>query len=256
VRVIDFVESIKPEVVVMENVPNLAANHRFQSALRRLRNLDYGVRCAVIDAADFGVPQRRRRLILVALRGVSDQAVPALTKEAPSRRVSVRQAFSRLRTVTAKDPLHRPRTDYPELVAQRIAAIPADGGSRSSLPPELRLECHKRLATDSHASGNVYGRMKWDEVAPTLTTRCTTPACGRYLHPQENRAITLREAAVLQTFPIDYRFEGGVMAVQAQIGNAVPPTLAREIAMIVLRWLGHGERSQPTAALRVARRHC
>jgi DNA (cytosine-5)-methyltransferase 1 len=75
--------------------------------------------------------------------------------------------------------------------------------------------------------------MTLDEVAPTLTTRCVTPACGRYVHPWENRPITLREAAVLQTFPVDYRFEGGTMAIQAQIGNAVPPRLAEAIAVLV-----------------------
>jgi hypothetical protein len=75
--------------------------------------------------------------------------------------------------------------------------------------------------------------MRYDEVAPTLTTRCTTPACGRFLHPRANRPITLREAACLQTFPLNYEFEGGTMAIQAQIGNAVPPKLARAIARVV-----------------------
>jgi DNA (cytosine-5)-methyltransferase 1 len=178
---------------------------------------------------------------------VTDQAVPALGEHATGRRVTVREAFEQLTTITEEDPLHRPRTDYPQLIARRIGAIPADGGSRSSLPPQLQLKCHKKLTIDKHGSGNVYGRMRWDEVAPTLTTRCTTPACGRYLHPRENRAITLREAAVLQTFPTDYRFYGGVMAVQAQIGNAVPPALAREIAAIVLRGLRRQDRLSPAS---------
>ena len=82
--------------------------------------------------------------------------------------------------------------------------------------------------------------MRWDSVAPTLTTRCVTPSCGRFLHPEEDRAITLREAACLQTFPTDYRFEGGTMAVQAQVGNAVPPRLARAIALVVLDALEAG----------------
>ena len=76
--------------------------------------------------------------------------------------------------------------------------------------------------------------MKYDDVAPTLTTRCVTPACGRFLHPRANRAITLREAAALQTFPLRYVFKGGTMAVQSQIGNAVPPRLSRAIALVVL----------------------
>jgi len=238
-RVVDFVEVLKPRAVVMENVPLLAAQRRFLTTVRRVRKLGYGVRHAIVDAADFGVPQRRRRLVLIALRGVRDEAVPLLTSDHPlvapfASRQTVRDAFATLKAIPADDRLHRPRTNYPELVARRIAAIPPDGGSRYTLPADLQLKCHKKLVkTDGHGSGNVYGRMKWDDVAPTLTTRCTTPACGRYLHPEKNRAITLREAAILQAFPADYHFEGGVMSIQAQIGNAVPPLLARAVALIV-----------------------
>lgn len=106
-----------------------------------------------------------------------------------------------------------------------------NGGGRSSLTGDLRLKCHKKLGT--RGAGSSYGRMKYDDVAPTLTTRCVTPACGRFLHPRADRAITLREAACLQTFPLGYVFKGGTMAVQAQIGNAVPPRLARAIGILV-----------------------
>jgi DNA (cytosine-5)-methyltransferase 1 len=222
----------------MENVPLLATHTRFLRTVRRLRKLGYGVRYDIVDAASFGVPQRRKRLALIAIKGLADAEVPALTVEHPSlaefaQRQTVRQAFATPVDSSVPDDLNAPRLVYPEIVARRIAAIPPDGGSRSALPIELQLACHKRLV--QRGSGNVYGRMRWDDVAPTLTTRCTTPACGRYLHPEENRAITLREASILQSFPPAYIFKGGTMAIQAQIGNAVPPRLAQAIATLVLQ---------------------
>jgi DNA (cytosine-5)-methyltransferase 1 len=232
------VEEFQPAAVVMENVPMLAVQRRFIRTVGRLRRLGYGVWFDVVDAASFGVPQRRRRLALIAIRGLADAEVPTLTIDHPSltqfaQRKTVRQAFAVLSVPHTVDELHTPRFGYPEIVARRIAAIPVDGGSRTDLPAELQLECHKRLLKSG--AGNVYGRMRWDDVAPTLTTRCTTPACGRYLHPEENRAITLREASVLQSFPPDYVFKGGSMAIQAQIGNAVPPLLAQAMATLVVQ---------------------
>lgn len=235
-RVISFVDALAPRCVVMENVPQLATQRRFKLLVGRLRRRKYGVWFGIVNAAQFGVPQTRRRLVLIALHGMKDAAVPVLSpdhavlRHRVARR-TIRQAFrgiSKLR----RDVLNRSRR-YPALVAQRIAAIPRDGGSRSSLPRRLQLDCHKRNV-DKTACGNVYGRMRWDDVAPTLTTRCTTPACGRFLHPEKNRAITLREAACLQTFPRRYIFRGGNLSRQAQIGNAVPPKLARAIGLLIV----------------------
>ncbi len=236
-RVAHFVEAILPRAVVMENVPRLARDRRFRLLLGRLRRRGYGVWSGVVDAADFGVPQRRRRLVMIALRGKSDAEVPVLVPgdarlKAFTERRTVRDVLRQVRAVTATDPLARPRTDYPMMVAKRIAAIPPNGGSRSSLGKHLELKCHSKLEKGGAASA--YGRMSYDDVAPTLTTRCVTPACGRFLHPRANRAITLREAACLQTFPLDYTFHGGTIAVQSQIGNAVPPRLAHAIATVVL----------------------
>lgn len=238
-RIADFAETLAPRAVVMENVPPLLKDPRFLRLVKRLRIIGYGVRFEVLDAAEFGVPQRRRRLVMIAIRGVTDEAVPMLDSKNPhlSRfcvNRTVRDAFRSLRLKSRNDTLSQPRRNLPTIVAQRIAAIPRNGGSRASLPETLKLHCHKALYGIRHTeAGNVYGRMILDEVAPTLTTRCVTPACGRYVHPCENRPITLREAAVLQTFPVNYRFEGGTMAIQAQIGNAVPPRLAEAIAVLV-----------------------
>lgn len=240
-RVVAFAAELRPRCVVMENVPQLTKHARFRRVVAALRALGYGVRYAIVNAADFGVPQSRRRLVLIALRGVADADVPELSAAHPVlrrrvRRRTVRQTLAPL-GVRPRDPLHRQRVDYPDIVARRIAAIPADGGSRSSLGGKLRLKCHAALGSDKIACTNIYGRMRWDDVAPTLTTRCTTPACGRFLHPNKPRAITVREAACLQSFPKSYRFEGGSMALQAQVGNAVPPKLARAIALVVAQAL-------------------
>jgi DNA (cytosine-5)-methyltransferase 1 len=241
-RVGEFVAVLRPRAVVMENVPPLVGELRFRRFVARLRRIGYGVWFDIVDAANFGVPQRRRRLVMIALREWRDEDVPVLSPDHPllralAKRQTVAQTL-RLVELEAKpdDPLAKPKTDHPPLIAKRIAAIPRDGGSRGSLPDDLGLACHKAMRQT--AAANVYGRMKLDDVAPTLTTRCTTPACGRFLHPLENRAITLREAACLQTFPVDYVFKGGRMSIERQIGNAVPPRLAEVIAILVADALG------------------
>lgn len=235
-KVLDFVAVTRPLAVVFENVPQLAKDARFLKFVTRLRALGYGVHFEFYDAADFGVPQRRRRLVLIAIGGLSDTEVTRLaqelqTAEAESARITVRQVFSAIGPIDNGDPLHVSRA-YPGNVLERIRAIPKDGGGRHDLPDELWLQCHRTLG---RRATSTYGRMRWDDVAPTLTTRCTSPSCGRFLHPQEDRAITLREAAALQTFPIQdgdqpsYQFVGGRMSIEAQIGNAVPVRFAEVI---------------------------
>jgi DNA (cytosine-5)-methyltransferase 1 len=200
-RVVDFVEKLRPRTLALENVPYLARNWRFAFLLDAIRHLGYGVWHGVANAADFGVPQRRKRLVLLAIYGIQDYEIPPLIAEPVDpntfRKATVREAFVKLPELDSGDELHVSRT-YPPKVFERIQAIPKDGGSRKDLPPHLQLPCHEQLGS---GSGSVYGRMRWDDVAPTLTTRCTSPSCGRFLHPEEDRAITLREAAALQTFP-------------------------------------------------------
>lgn len=246
-RIADFVEVLKPRAVVMENVPGLRDDRRFALLRGRLRRMGYGIWSEIVDAASFGVPQRRRRLVLIALRDKGDEAVPRLDRGHAALRCSrrnstVREVLRLVRKHCKGDPLARGRTEYPVIVAQRIAAIPTNGGGRSSLGPELELACHAKLKLGG--AGSAYGRMKYDAVAPTLTTRCVTPACGRFLHPRAKRPISLREAACLQTFPVRYAFMGGTMSMQAQIGNAVPPRLAKAIALIVASALAPSTRKK------------
>ncbi len=223
-----FVAAFQPKFVMMENVPGLAAYHRFQTFVRSLRRSGYHVIVEVLDASAFGVPQRRKRLVLLASR----VAAPVFASPSPVVR-TVRQAIGGMpQAGTSGDPLH----DIPERRAERvrilIEMIPKDGGSRDNLPVSMQLGCHRR--TDGFH--DIYGRMAWDAVAPTITSGCINPSKGRFLHPAENRTITLREAAILQGFPRNYLFDSslGKEALALMIGNALPPPFitahAREIA--------------------------
>jgi len=217
-----------PKHVMLENVPGLFRNNRMARFLATLEAKGYQTTADVLDVAKYGVPQRRRRLIVLA-----------------SRLSRVNFAQSDRRTKTVRDAIgHMPSPgntgdaihDIPEnrspLVRARIRKIPADGGSRASLPPNLRLKCHER----SDGFKDVYGRMSWDEPAPTITTGCFNPSKGRYLHPVEHRAITMREAALLQSFPQSYLFpvDLGKVKLATMIGNALPPQFIKKHAKKLL----------------------
>lgn len=223
-----FTSVLRPRILLMENVVGLERDQRFSRLVRQLRGAGYGVAWYRVNAADFGVPQRRRRLITVAIRGVSSREFPAeLHATGAADPPSVSQAFAALRiALPDNDALHMHRDVQPKTLA-RIRSMPP-GGGRLDLPKHLRLECHRELK--SHAT-SIYGRMNPDEPSPTLTTRCTSPSCGRFVHPTEDRPITLREAAWLQTFPVGYEFVGNYGSVERQIGNAVPVEMARQITL-------------------------
>jgi DNA (cytosine-5)-methyltransferase 1 len=212
-----FVEALRPKAIMMENVPRLALNARFKRFCTRLQELGYTGQHDILDAADYGVPQRRNRLIYVA--GFKKR-IP-FAAPMPNGK-TVRQAISNLKSAGGSgDSLHdMPEHRSPE-VQKRISDIPKDGGSRSSLAPERQLDCHKSF----DGFKDVYGRMAWDRVAPTITTGCFNPSKGRFLHPIEDRAITIREAALLQGFRKGYRFrtKHGKIALALMIGNALPP---------------------------------
>ena len=228
-----FARVLRPRLIFFENVPGLTGE-RFSAILEKLHsNLRM---CGYtltephdIDAADYGVPQRRHRCVMLARRKAEPPALPlALTP--PGNRVTVRTAFSGLRRLQSgeahpRDTLHFSRNHLP-IAIERLQCIPKDGGSRSALPKRLRLSCH----VDNRAYSDVYGRMAWSDVAPTLTTGCTDVTRGRFAHPEDNRAITLREAARLQTFPDAYRFWGNASQIATQIGNAVPVRLIEALA--------------------------
>jgi len=243
VRVGALVAELGPKALILENVSGLRRDERSSRLKHLLRSLGYGVNSWVIDATQLCVPQRRTRFVLIAVLGLTDDEVSDprsnyRCSDWPRHPHTVRDVLEALRPLSRRDALHSARR-LPPAVLERVRAIPHDGGSRQSLPEHLQLGCHKRLGDRGARSS--YGRMAWDEPAPTITTRCTTPACGRFLHPEEDRPITLREAAAFQTFPPDFRWEGGVMAVARHIGNAVPVRLGHLLAVHTIRLIGLAE---------------
>jgi DNA (cytosine-5)-methyltransferase 1 len=229
--VLRFVAALKPRSILFENVPGLLGDWRFAKLRRELKRRGYLVRYSIEDAACYGVPQRRKRLLLLAT-----QRPLILTKIPGFRQKTVRDAIWPLPPVgKSGDALH----DYKEKRSKRIVniikRIPKNGGSRRDLARGLQLRCHKR----TQGFFDVYGRMAWDDVAPTITSGCINPSKGRFLHPEQNRAITLREAALLQSFPIDYKFSltKGRFAVAEMIGNALPPALVEVHATILRKHL-------------------
>lgn len=226
---VKFAAELKPSLILFENVSGLAGpgSHELLNELRTgLEAHDYLLGLPRrIDAADLGVPQRRVRCVMIAAR---TKAALSEFQQAnfSAPRSTVREAIADLPALASgercnRDPLHFAR-DHRPIVIQRLEHIPHDGGSRADLPKHLQLRCHEGRAT---SYSDVYGRMCWDQVAPTLTTGCTDVTRGRFAHPDQDRAISLREAALLQTFPKKYRFHGNASEVARQIGNAVPVTM-------------------------------
>lgn len=212
-----LINEMKPKVIMLENVPNLSKYSRYIDFKEKIQKLGYDITEQILNVADFGVPQRRKRLVVLASRIGKD--FPLIVKRS---RKTVRDTIGHLTFDTAQhDPLHTLSEMRSERIRQLINAIPKDGGSRMSLSPALTLKCHE----NRDGFYDVYGRMRWDDVAPTITGGCINPSKGRFLHPEENRAITLREAALLQSFPPNYVFSlrKGKHAAAEMIGNALPP---------------------------------
>jgi DNA (cytosine-5)-methyltransferase 1 len=218
-----------PKSVMLENVPALFHDVRLRRFIALLTDLGYEAYADILDVSNFGVPQRRRRLIVLASRVSQVRFARALT-----RPKTVRDAIGALPAAgQSGDDLHDLPETRSQTVRERIRQIPIDGGSRSSLSRELQLRCHDRV----DGFNDVYGRMAWDQPAPTITTGCFNPSKGRFLHPVEHRNITIREASLLQTFPRQYRFpvEFGKVKLATMIGNALPPQFIKRHTRELLR---------------------
>ena len=229
-----LVRALRPRAVLMENVPGVASVPGF-SSLRRfletLRDCGYEPGHGVLNARDFGVPQYRRRYVLLAVR----EAPIPLPSPALSGECTVRDAIGHFPKLEAGEahpliPNHRAAGLSP-LNLKRIRATPSDGGDRRDWPRRLALSCHQRPGV---GFSDVYGRMWWDRAAPTLTCQCASLGSGRFGHPEQHRAISLREAAALQSFPDDYEFFGTANRVARWIGNAVPVSLAEALGTALL----------------------
>ena len=232
---IPFVRTLRPKLVFFENVPGLGRQPIFNRLADELTQMGYLLsEPTKIDAAELGVPQRRQRMVLVGAQ--SEKLLQQAIAIASLPKRTVHDAIGNLPTPSVRgessiaDSLHFSRT-HASITLKRLKFIPKDGGSRDSLPERLQLTCHKGKNKNSFPDS--YGRMKWDDVAPTLTTGCNDLTKGRYAHPEQDRAITLREAARLQSFPDKYIFRGNSSQIATQIGNAVPPQMMAEIARIL-----------------------
>ncbi len=245
-----FVESLRPQFLFVENVPGLGQNPNIlDKFVGNLKELGYKTSVpTIVDAVNYGVPQFRKRFILLGTVLDRELRIPKPTHASPEEAtrlgkeqwLTVKDAFVGLQDlnsgeVSETDPLHKARK-HTLLSLERLRHIPHNGGSRDSLPIELRLVCHRNGRNVGYH--DVYGRMDFDRPSPTLTTGCTNFTKGRFAHPTSDRAITPREAARLQTFPDSYRFYGSYEQISAQIGNAVPVKLAEVFARYFSELLG------------------
>lgn len=237
-----LVEEAMPDYISMENVPELVRESIFTDFVATLERLGYAVAYSVVKAEEYGVPQRRRRLLLLASKEGAISLIGPTNDE--ENAVTVRQAIGELPAVRAGgvcqgDPLQT-ASILTDINLKRIQASKPNGTWRD-WPEELRLDCHKRDSGKTYPS--VYGRMAWDETAPTITTQFYCYGTGRFGHPQQDRALTLREGAVLQSFPADYKFvqEGKKIsrkAIARHIGNAVPPKLGEAVGRSIMAACG------------------
>lgn len=230
----------RPEIIVMENVPEIVTGRfraYFQEAAKALKHAGYNLTIDLIDMSLYGVPQRRKRaVVLGSLESTLKLPQPIFPRDDA---ITVRQAISHLHPIDAGgtdpyDPMHR-APHHTEQILQRIRKTPADGGDRRAIPLEEQLRCHSAVDNgDTPGFTDVYGRLRWDAPSVTITAKSSTPSCGRFLHPEQHRNISVREAAILQGFPQSYMFKGNFVHMYRQIGEAVPPVFARCLAWQIL----------------------
>lgn len=231
-----LVEEVKPQIVSMENVPELVKEQVFMDFINILEEQNYNITYKIVNAADYGIPQRRKRLLLLA----SSEKQIKLIEPTHKKAVTVREAIAGLSQVGAGEPNNTDKLHVASSLSkknlERIRhSIP--GGTWKNWPEELILNCHRKKSGQSYSS--VYGRMSWDDVAPTITTQFIGYGTGRFGHPEQDRALTLREGAMLQTFPVDYSFapEGEKVVLKniaRHIGNAVPPRLGEIVGLSII----------------------
>ena len=233
-----FVGKLSPGLVTMENVPQLVIQNVFDEFVSNLEANGYTVKPKVVNCAEYGVPQRRNRLVLLASKLGSVSLLSP--QQFGSEPITVKGAIGDLppletRTSHPKDPLHK-CSALSEINMRRIKASKL-GGTWYDWPMDLVADCHKKLSGKTYRS--VYGRMTWEDPAPTMTTQFSGFGNGRFGYPEQNRAISLREGAILQSFPPNYQFtrpgeQVCRISVGRLIGNAAPVTLGEVIGTSLL----------------------
>jgi DNA (cytosine-5)-methyltransferase 1 len=232
-----IINETKPDIISMENVPNLLNFKKapvFEEFIKNLKTQGYNISHQIINCPDYGIPQKRKRLVLLASKFGDIELIPKTHD--PQNYVTVKDAIGNLPKIKdgqsdKNDPLHLARK-LSLINKKRIIKTPY-GGSWKDWPKDLILKCHKKRSGKTYSS--VYGRMIWEEPSPTITTHCVGYGNGRFGHPEQDRAISLREAAILQTFPIEYKFyensaKFSSVRIAKQLGNAVPVRLGEIIA--------------------------
>jgi DNA (cytosine-5)-methyltransferase 1 len=237
-----FVTRFLPDYVLVENVPGLQTKMGdegpFKEFVTLLSELGYAYEARVVRSQDYGVPQRRARLVLIASRhGAIDLPPPThgLNATPPQPYANAWDAIRHLPPLEAGERhetvFNHVSAALSELNLKRIRATP-EGGDRRNWPSNLLLECHKRVdarGTGANVHMDVYGRIRKDQPASGLTTRCISLSNGRFGHPEQDRALSVREAAYLQTFEHDFVFVGTANSTARQVGNAVPVLMAQRI---------------------------
>lgn len=235
-----LIEETHPTIVSMENVPQIRETEVYHSFLRILEDNGYNIDARVVFCPDYGIPQTRRRFVLLASLLGEIQLIPRTHNR---ENVHVADFIAQLPPLEAggvdpEDPLHRSST-LSDLNLRRIrASIP--GGTWRDWPEELRCECHRKETGQTYSS--VYGRMTWEQIGPTITTQFFSYGTGRHGHPEQDRGLSLREGALLQTFPANYDFINPDQPfvfrdVARHIGNAVPVRLGEVIGQTIVQHL-------------------
>ncbi|NUF34845.1 DNA cytosine methyltransferase [Acinetobacter oleivorans] len=228
-----LIKEVMPELVTMENVPEVIRHKVYEDFIEELKSLGYEVFSKEVICIQYGIPQTRKRHVVLASKIGKIELIP-FTHNEP---VTVKDVIGKLEKLNAgersiKDPLHA-SANLSEINLKRIRHS-KPGGSWRDWPDDLRAECHKKASGRSYPS--VYGRMEWDKPAPTMTTLCYGYGNGRFGHPEQDRGISLREAALFQTFPETYQFietpkNLSFKGVGRMIGNAVPVRLGEIIGL-------------------------
>lgn len=227
-----LIREITPEIVSMENVPGLMTNKKsdsFQNFLRTLEECGYKYDYKVVNCTDYGIPQTRRRLILVASRIGEIKIIPPTHKTPVTLKEAIKDLPKLKSWETSRTDKYHTCQNLTKINLERLKYIPHNGWDLSMIESKYRPECFKKKSGKSYLK-NVYGRMYRDKPAPTMTTLCTWLWNGRFWHPEQDRAISVREAARIQTFPDDYQFfpeneDCNIQKASKFIGNAVPVRL-------------------------------